>query len=187
MGIKRDEYMDALSSVDELTTIQKIVLDHLPTRKLATAAFEDVERTYLMIEDDMSHMEDVFLHRQLPFPEYIVRSGYHEVTREVIDKTCAAETSRTATSTHVGALRKMQDKYGLHFRAVYEIPCASGRVINVSVISGKMFYSRLDAPYEVLCSHLDQDDEGNTDPRGYQTDEDLMLLLAKLIGEKDGL
>ena len=186
MGIKRDEYMDAVNSVDDLTTIQKIVLDRLPSRKLATAAFEDVERMYLMIEDDMSHMEDVFLHRQLPFPEYIVRSGYHETTREVIGKTCAAETDKNATSEQVGMFRKMMNKYGLHFRAVYEIPCASGRVINVSVISGKMFYSRTDAPYEVLCS-LDEDESGTNDPRPYQTDEDLMLLLAKLIGEKDGL
>ena len=186
MGIKRDEYMDALSSVDELTTIQKIVLDRLPTRKLSTTAFEDVERTYLMIEDDMSHMEDVFLYRQLPFPEYLVRSGYYETTREMIGKTCAAETDKSATSEQVGMFRKMMNKYGLHFRAVYEIPCASGRVINVSVISGKMFYSRTDAPYEVLCS-LDEDESGTNDPRPYQTDEDLMLLLAKLIGEKDGL
>ena len=40
-----------------------------------------------------------------------------------------------------------------------------------------MFYSRKDAPYEVMVY------DGNEDPYAYQTDEDLMLLLAKLLGE----
>ena len=60
---------------------------------------------------------------------------------------------------------------GEHFHAKYEFPNGN----KVSVICGSMFYSRTDAPYEVRLN----DDE----PHGYQTDEELMILLAKAIGD----
>jgi hypothetical protein len=55
---------------------------------------------------------------------------------------------------------------------------------HVSVISGNMFYCRPDAPYEVRVIGMNDDE-----PRGYQTDEDLMILLAKLVaqGDTDGI
>lgn len=143
-----------------------------------------------MIEDDMSFMAPVFLERLLPFPEYLVSCGYHPMTEEILNKQQFSDReAHNPQSTHeedavkISALADMVRKYGLHFSAKYEIPCASGKVINVSVISGKMFYSRLDAPYELLCS---EDEDGN-EPRPYQTDEDLMILLAKLIGERNGI
>ena len=124
-----------------------------------------------MADDDMSFMKDVFLKRQLPFAEYIVESGYHSMTQELLDK----------PETKTGAMRDMMDKYGLHFSAKYEIPCKGGAVFNVSVISGKMFYSRIDAPYEILGPSEGEDDGDN--PSGYQTDEDLMVYLAKLVSK----
>jgi hypothetical protein len=39
-----------------------------------------------------------------------------------------------------------------------------------------LFYSRIDAPYEVMFHDEDE-------PQGYQTDEELMILLAKAIGD----
>jgi hypothetical protein len=113
-----------------------------------------------MGDDDMSFMEDVFLNRQLPFAEYLVECGYHPIT--LGDKVS-------------GALHDMNRKYGMHFSAKYKIPCKGGAVFEVSVISGKMFYSRADAPYEVMGPDMDDDVLGN------QTDEDLMVYLAKLI------
>ena len=102
---------------------------------------------------DMSHMVSVFMpidrdRPALPYDEFIVEGGRHP--------TAIAE----------------DPKYGGHFYAKYKFP--NGR--EVSVICGQMFYSRIDAPYEVM---FDDEDE----PHGYQTDEDLMILLAKAIGD----
>jgi hypothetical protein len=148
-----------------------------------TAKQFELRRMYQMIEDDMSHMEGVFLQRQLPFKEYIVESNYHSMTREIIDKTCAAETTPDAQSHKASALRNMMEKYGLHFQAKYVIPCKGGAVFNVSVISGKMFYSRIDAPYEIMGPSAGEED--GDDPRGYQTEEDLMVYLAKLVSKAE--
>lgn len=191
MGIKRDEYMDAVNGVDDMTTIQKIVLDRLPSRKSATAAFEDLERTYLMIEDDMSFMAPIFLERQLPFPEYLVSCGYHPMTEEILNKQkWVSNDVHNPQSTHeedavkISALADMVRKYGLHFSAKYEIPTVRGTVFYVSVISGKMFYSRTDAPYEVMGRRLEEvDDDEDNEPMAYQTDEQLMIYLAKLIAK----
>jgi len=126
-----------------------------------------------MIEDDMSFMEPVFMKKQLPYPEYIKEVGYHAVTREIYTK-----------SDSEGAMMEMLRKYGKHFSAQYEIPCKGGAVFNVSVISGKMFYSRTDAPYEIM-GPTETDEDGDSDPLGYQTDEQLMLYLAKLIAKAE--
>ena len=61
--------------------------------------------------------------------------------------------------------------HGGHFFAGYKFP--NGR--KVSVICGALFYSRTDAPYEVRVD--------GEEPHGYLTDEDLMILLAKAIGD----
>jgi hypothetical protein len=75
----------------------------------------------------------------------------------------------------------MKEKYGNHFQCKYKLPRPDGTVTEVSVISGMMFYSRKDAPYEVMV--YTAYDERDNYPYSYQTDEDLMLLLAKLLGE----
>ena len=138
------------------------------------------EREYMMVEDDMSFMAPVFMDRQLPYPEYLVECGYHPITKEILNR-------GVNKSVAISAMGDMMRKYGLHFSAKYEIPCKGGAVFNVSVISGKMFYSRTDAPYEISGPYMrdkDEDDE-SSDPLGYQTDEQLMLYLAKLIVTAD--
>jgi hypothetical protein len=142
---------------------------------------------YMMTEDDMSFMEDVFMERKLPFPEYLVSCGYHPMTQEILNKTedVVIQATYNPESTHDGevkssALLDMMRKYGKHFSAKYEIPTVGGATFNVSVICGKMFYSRIDAPYEVKGRRLHEDEDGD-DPMGYQTDEQLIIYLAKLI------
>jgi hypothetical protein len=122
-----------------------------------------------MSKDDMSYMEDVFLKRQLPFAEYLVESGYHKLSTEMLERPS-------------GATGNMMGKYGLHFSAKYQIPCAGGAVFNVSVICGHMFYSSIDGPYEIMGPSVSEPDDRN-DPNGHQTDEDLMVYLAKLISK----
>jgi hypothetical protein len=133
-------------------------------------------RSYSMNDDDMSFMREVFMpdtqgndKPKLPFNQYIVEWGLHRVSQEV----------NTATGGG-GALADMRRKYGNHFQCRYSIPRPDGEPIKVSVISGMMFYSRKDAPYEVMI------DGGSDRHMAYQTDEDLMLLLAKLLNEGDG-
>ena len=113
------------------------------------------------MEDDkeFAHMEAVFIpidrdKPNLPFSEFITESGRHNISVS-------------------------EDNYQHHFFAKYSIPRRDGVVVEVSVISGAMFYCERDAPYEVMVG----DEE---DPRGYRTDEQLMIILAKLIaGETD--
>ena len=143
-----------------------------------------------MIEDDMSFMEPIYMGRQLPFPEYLVSCGYHPMTLEVLERTQTMKgmhpidpESPHGIPAKQSALEGMMDKYGLHFSAKYEIPCASGKVFHVSVISGKMFYSKVDAPYEIMCHALRHEDDDTTDPLAYQTDEQLMIHLAKVIAK----
>lgn len=109
--------------------------------------------SFKMTRNDMSHMEAVFVPIDrdkpcLPYDEFIVEGGRHP--------------SAFASDP----------KYGDHFYAKYVFP--NGK--KVSVICGAMFYSRTDAPYEVMF-------EDEDDPHGYQTDEELMILLAKAIGD----
>ena len=151
-------------------------------------------RMYAMIEDDMSFMEPIFMGKQLPFPEYLVKCGYHPMTQEVLNKQAqliaAPHEEANPLSTHGGdeqiakrnALEGMMGKYGLHFAAQYKIPCAGGAEFSVSVISGKMFYSRIDAPYEIMGVALEDGDDGD-EPLPYQTDEQLMIYLAKVIAK----
>ena len=134
-----------------------------------------------MHEDDMSFMKEIFMpdtqgneKPRLPFNQYIVEWGYHHMCKDLDDLKDAPDPN--------GALAKMRDKYGDSFMCKYKVPRPDGTLVHLSVISGMMFYSRKDAPYEILCS-LDEDETGTNDPRGYQTDEDLMLLIAKLLGD----
>jgi hypothetical protein len=83
----------------------------------------------------------------LPFSEYITESGTHMIVRG-------------------------SAKYQHHYHARYSIPRGDG-TMDVSVISGRLFYCTPDAPYEVS---INQDE-----PHGRLTDEELMILLAKVI------
>ena len=108
-----------------------------------------------MRQDDMTHMEAVFVpidreRPALPYDEFIVEGGRHPIGGDI------------------------ESKVGGHFYARYEFPNG----VNVSVVCGQLFYSRIDAPYEVRV------DDNESEPiQGYQTDEDLMILLAKAIGD----
>ena len=109
--------------------------------------------SFKMTRNDMSHMEAVFVpidreRPALPYDEFIVEGGKHP------------------------AVNGIEGNVGGHFYAKYKFPNGKG----VSVVCGQMFYSRIDAPYEVMS---DDEDE----PHGYQTDEELMILLAKAIGD----
>lgn len=130
-----------------------------------------------MHEDDMSFMREVFMpddqgneKPRLPFNQYIFEWGLHNICKEVMAK-----------GDNNGALAKMRDKYGESFACKYKVPRPGGAVTEVSVICGMMFYSRTDAPYEVMV----YDGREDNDPLPYQTDEDLMLLIAKLLDEGD--
>jgi hypothetical protein len=124
----------------------------------------ELKERYMMIEDDMTHMADVFLNRQLPYAEYLIESDYHPISKG-----------------GGKALADMRDKYGCSFIAKYSVPRPDGRFTEVSVICGMMFYCRKDAPYEIMV----YDGREDNDPYGYQTDEDLMILIAKLLGESE--
>jgi hypothetical protein len=132
-----------------------------------------------MIEDDMSFMKPIFMERQLPFAEYLEKSGYHPMTLEILNKQAFTSEEAHEGIPKASALEGMMNKYGLHFAASYRFPCKGGASISISVISGKMFYSSVDAPYEVMGVPLEDGDDA--DPRGYQTDEQLMIYLAKVL------
>ena len=70
--------------------------------------------------------------------------------------------------------------YEHHYYAKYSIPRLDG-MMTVSVISGSMFYCEPHAPYEVSVNR--------DEPHGRLTDEELMILLAKIVagGDTDGL
>ena len=133
-----------------------------------------------MHDDDMSFMREVFMpdtqgndKPKLPFNKYIVEWGYHHMSKDL-------ENLKDAPDPN-GAMANMRRKYGESFQCKYKLPRPDGTVTEVSVICGMMFYSRKDAPYEVMV----YDGTEDNDPYAYQTDEDLMLLLAKLLGEGD--
>jgi hypothetical protein len=87
----------------------------------------------------------------LPFSEYITDHGGHSIVQG-------------------------SSKYSHHYFARYSIPRGDG-TMNVSVISGAMFYCTPDAPYEVAVN--------GDEPHGHLTDEELMILLAKIISGGD--
>jgi len=74
---------------------------------------------------------------------------------------------------HGAALMEASGKLGNHYHARYEFPCGT----EVSVISGPLFYCSPDAPYEYRI--------GAEEPVGHQTDEELYILLTRIVaGEK---
>jgi hypothetical protein len=181
-GIKNEIAQYGTTIEHEITGIDwgKEVLKRYKFGQSQTA---ELARRYMMTEDDMSFMEPIYLERQLPFPEYLTHCGYHAMTQEVLNRVEAegiAEGAHSEDGTKRSALEGMMNKYGLHFRAVYSFPCKGGASISVSVISGKMFYSRTDAPYEIMGVAL-EDGQSGDEPMPYQTDEQLMIYLAKVL------
>jgi hypothetical protein len=121
---------------------------------------------------EFDHMQEVFLpdkhgdeKPRLPFSEYIVEWGYHPMYE-------------SALQNPDGIMSQMARKNGKSFRAIYSIPCKGGAMMKVSVVCGATMHCSANAPYEVNMPNIWQNSE---DPFGYQTDEDLMILLAKLI------
>ena len=113
----------------------------------------------MVIREDMSFMEAVFQPTNrdkpsLPYDEFITGWGEHPIGQSE------------------------KSKVGKHFFARYEFP--NGK--QVSVVCGQLFYSTVAAPYEVWVTGADKKSETD-DPLGFQTDEDLMILLAKAIGD----
>ena len=108
--------------------------------------------TFRDMNDRFAHMGAVFMpidrdRPALPFSEFIVEYGRHRMVR--------------------GSMN-----YEHHYHARYSIPRDSG-AIEVSVISGSMFYCEPDAPYEVSVN--------GDEPHGRLTDEDLIIFLAKIV------
>jgi hypothetical protein len=117
-------------------------------------------------------MEEVFLpdkhgneKPKLPFNKYIVEWGYHSMYE-------------SALRNPNGIMAEMARKNGKSYKAKYSIPCTSGAVFTVSVVCGSTMHCSAEAPYEVMMPNVWEDSD---EPFGYQTDEDLMILLAKLI------
>jgi hypothetical protein len=124
---------------------------------------------YMSKEDDMEFMREVFMpdvqgdeRPKLPFSKYIYDWGEHPLMEQMD----SADRAR----------------HGSSFFARYTIPRPDGTLTGISVVCGSYFYSRKDAPYEVL---LIADDGNDNEPLGYQTDEDLMMFIAKLLNEGD--
>jgi len=80
-----------------------------------------------MNRDDMTHMEAVFLpidrdRPALPYDEFITEGGRHPIGGDI------------------------ESKIGGHYYAKYVFPNGT----EVSVVCGQLFYSTIDAPYEVM-------------------------------------
>lgn len=69
---------------------------------------------------------------------------------------------------------------GKHYHARYEFP---EQQISVSLIHGPMFYCKPDTPYEwrIFMNYEYQE------PEGYKTEEELYILLTKILGGSYGL
>ena len=112
------------------------------------------------LDRKFADMEEVFAPKgrgkpTLPFSAYITDHGTHPIAY---------------SATAPGAPGAWGSAY--HYRARYSIPCR-GEIVRVSVVSGAIFQCTPDAPYEVMVN--------DTEPRGYMNDEELMLLLARIV------
>ena len=102
-------------------------------------------------------MDDAFMKRQLPYAEYLTECGLHPMK--------------------AGYTQAMEGTpFPKQYSAKYFFP---DNEIEVSVIHGVLFYCGYDAPYEILITQGERKQQG---PLGYQTDEDLFILLTKIIG-----
>lgn len=141
-----------------------------------------------MSEDDMTFMHEVFMPEngdkpKLPFAQYIQAWGFHPLTQETSKEkdTVQGDTKQGSGS----AMADMRRKYGEHYQVFYKVPRPDGTLTKLSVICGMMFYSRKDEPYEVMV--YTSPEAGENQPLPYQTDEQLMLLIAKLLNQGDNI
>ena len=102
-------------------------------------------------------MHDAFMNRQMPFAEYLTECGEHPMK---------------AGYTHA----MEGTPFPMHYSAKYFFPDSG---IEVSVIHGMLFNCNPDTPYEILVTQGKRKQQG---PLGYQTDEELFILLTKVIG-----
>ena len=114
-----------------------------------------------MLHPDVPHpiheeMYGVFMNRQLPYAEYLTECGEHPMK--------------------AGYLKDGDAPFPKHYSAKYFFPDSR---IEVSVIHGMLFHCGPDEPYEILISQGERKQQG---PLGYQTDEELFILLTKIIG-----
>ena len=114
-----------------------------------------------MLHPDVAHpiheeMYGVFMNRQLPFAEYLTECGLHPMK--------------------AGYLKDGDAPFPNHYSAKYFFPDSG---IEVSVIHGMLFHCAPTEPYEIMVSHDARKQQG---PFGYQTDEELFILLTKIIG-----
>ena len=114
-----------------------------------------------MLHPDVPHpiheeMYEVFMNRQLPYAEYLTECGLH--------------------SMKAGYLKEGDAPFPKHYSAKYFFPDSE---IEVSVIHGVLFHCGYGEPYEIMVTQGERKQQG---PLGYQTDEDLFILLTKIIG-----
>ena len=111
----------------------------------------------LHLDKTVEGMDDAFMNRKMPFAEYLTECGEHPM--------------------NAGYTHAMKDKpFPKHYSAKYFFPDSG---IEVSVIHGSLFHCGYDEPYEILISQGEGKQQG---PLGYQTDEELYILLAKIAG-----
>ena len=67
-----------------------------------------------------------------------------------------------------------------HYQARYEFP---DQQIKVSLIHGPLFHCNYDGPYEWRITYPD----GAVEPEGYKTEEELYILLTKILGGSYGI
>lgn len=114
-----------------------------------------------MLHPDVPHpiheeMYGVFMNRQLPYAEYLTECGLHPMK--------------------AGYLKDGDAPFPKHYSAKYFFPDSR---IEVSVIHGMLFHCGPDEPYEIMITQGERKQQG---PLGYQTDEELYILLAKIAG-----
>jgi len=115
-----------------------------------------------MLHPDVTHpiheeMYGVFMNRQLPYAEYLTECGEHPM--------------------QAGYTNELRGKpFPKHYSAKYFF---SDSGIEVSVIHGVLFHCGYDEPYEIMVTQGKRKGQG---PFGYQTDEELFILLTKIIG-----
>ena len=114
-----------------------------------------------MLHPDVPHpiheeMYGVFMNRQLPYAEYLTECGEHPMK--------------------AGYLKDGDAPFPKHYSAKYFFPDSG---IEVSVIHGMLFHCGPDEPYEIMVTQGERKQQG---PLGYQTDEELFILLTKIIG-----
>ena len=102
-------------------------------------------------------MDDAFMNRKMPFAEYLTECGLHPM--------------------RAGYTNELEGPFPKHYQAKYFFRHSGG--IEVSVIHGMLFHCNPEAPYEILISQGKGKQQG---PFGYQTDEELYILLAKIAG-----